>query len=192
MGPLRKPLPVKYFVGMLSSRKDLFSACEELLTAQHGPIDLHSEIAPWDHSDYYQEEMGPGLFRKFVCWERLREPDLLSAIKHETIRMEKLWSRRCNARECREINIDPGYLTEAKVVLATTKDYAHRLFIGGNVYAEVELNYRKEMAGFVPLEHTYPDFRSARTIEWFNKARETLRAGLLSKGELKKDRALTL
>lgn len=190
MGCLKKPLPVKFFIGMLSNRKELFAACEEHLIRQCGPVDLRSEIVPWVHSDYYRSEMGTGLFRIFVFLENLGEPGHLPLIKQNMIALEKSWSRFRDGEECREINIDPGYLTEAKVVLSTTKDYAHRMYIGGNVYAEVELTYRKDAPGYVPLEHTYPDFRNVQTIGWFNKAREILHGSLLSNGDLKNDRTL--
>jgi hypothetical protein len=74
------------------------------------------------------------------------------------------------------VNIDPGYVTESKVVLATTKDFSHRIYIGNRMYAEVTLRYRKDIRAFVALEHTYPDFRSAETQAWFARVREHLRA----------------
>lgn len=190
MGILKKPLPVKYFIAMLTGDQDLFLSCEKALVELYGPVDVRSEIVPWSHSDYYVTEMGPGLFRKFVCLEQLGTPDQLPLVKHDMIKLEKRWSSRVLGAECRRINIDPGYLTEAKVVLATTKDFAHRLYIGGNIYAELELTYRKDIPGFVPLEHTYPDYRNADTITWFNKVRELLRASLLSKNVLKNDRRI--
>ena len=190
MGILKKPLPVKYFIGMLSSERGLFLSCEEALVERYGPIDLRSEIIPWTHSEYYRGEMGDGLLRKFISFDKLGEPERLPLIKQLMIDLENTWSIDRRDARCRRINIDPGYLTEAKVVLATTKDYAHRLYIGGNIYAEVELNYRKDIPGYVPLEHTYPDFRNNGTLDWFNKARDVLRRSLLSNGQLKKDRTL--
>ena len=188
MGILKKPLPVKYFIAMLASEQELFSSCEEVLMKRYGPVDMQSDIMPWSHSDYYVAEMGDGLQRRFISLEQLGNPDLLPLMKREMIELEKQWSILAHGTECRRINIDPGYLTEAKVVLATTKDFAHRLYIGENIYAEVELTYRKDRQGFVTLEHTYPDYRNSQTIEWFNRAREILRKSLLLKNEMKNDR----
>lgn len=184
MGTMKRPLPVKLFIGMLSSQQDLFRACEEKLAERYGPVDLRSEVVPWTHTAYYRAEMGDRLFREFLFLERLQHPDILPELKQEMIELEAAWSRTVRNENRRRINIDPGYVTEAKVVLATTKDYAHRLYVGGNIYAEVELKYVKETAKFAPLEHTYPDFRSSSTAEWFGEARRLLHDQLHSQGDL--------
>jgi hypothetical protein len=78
----------------------------------------------------------------------------------------------------RRINLDPGYLTEAKVVLATTKDYAHRIYLGSGIFAEVALRYKEAAKSFVPLEYTYRDYEAAETIRLMNDARGRLRKRL--------------
>ncbi len=176
MGTIKKALPVKIFIGMLSSERTVMADCEEKLVTVYGPVDLRSDIIPWNHSDYYQQEMGDELLRQFIAFERLQSPDTLPEIKRRMIEEENNWRGNGRGAEFRRINLDPGYITEAKVVLATTKDFAHRLYIGDNMYAEVELSYRRELRGFMPLEHTYPDFRLDQTIAWFNKARGLLHA----------------
>jgi len=178
MKEIRPPLPVKLFVGMLSPDPELFSVCSELLCRTYGPVDSESELFRWDNTDYYQDEMGANIVRKFIFFERIMDPGNLAAVKHFTIDMEKQFAVFRGGYLRRRINLDPGYVTEAKVVLATTKDFAHRLYIGDNLYGEVTLRYNTKERTFVPHEFTYPDFRTKAYIELFNSARESLRAAL--------------
>jgi hypothetical protein len=178
MGVLVDPLSAKLFVGMLSGNAALFDACAHSLEADYGPVELESERTLWTYSNYYRDEMGPGLFRKFLCFERLIDPGILSSVKQRTTQLEASLAVNRASGKKRTINLDPGYVTESKVVLATTKDYSHRIYIGNRIYAEVTLRYRREMRTFVALEHTYPDFRSRKTQEWFVRVREYLRASL--------------
>jgi hypothetical protein len=182
MGHPLLPLPVKLFVGMISRDTGLFARCAEDLEKTYGSVDLRSDILPWDHSNYYRAEMGTGLCRMFVFFERLIDPGDLSRIKRDTIRQEGAFARSCFGETRRTINIDPGYLTEAKVVLATTKDFPHRIYIGDCIYAESTLHYSRSEQSFIPVEHTYPDFRAAYSIELFGRARERLRSDLQRQG----------
>lgn len=178
MGQLRAPIPVKLFVGMLSPDPRLFQACAQGLTAEYGPIDLESALLPWDHTDYYRSEMGYPLVRKFFFFERLTDPGDLAKVKSVSLELETRYARHGAEGQRRLINLDPGYVTEAKVVLASTKDFSHRVYIGMGVYAEVTLRYDRDERAFQVLEHTYPDFRSAIVKVLFNEARERLRREL--------------
>lgn len=180
MGNIRPPKPAKLFIGMLSPDPALFDACADLLRAEYGPIDHRSGAQPWEYTDYYRQEMGARLLRRFLFFERLIDPALLPAIKRFTNRLEERFAVGTEGSVRRRINLDPGYLTEAKVVLATTKDYAHRIFIGEGIYAEVTLRYEGDR--FTALETTYPDYRAEESLEMFKKARDLLRASL-KKGE---------
>lgn len=178
MGKVHAPLPAKLFVGMLSQDIGLFELCVGRLASAYGPVDMQSDITPWDHSDYYREEMGPDLRRGFFFFERLIDPGALAAVKHFTLHLEEELSRADASGSRRKINLDPGYITEAKVVLATTKDFPHRVYIGESIYAESTLHYSKKSRSFHAVEHTYPDFRSASCRDLFNRAREILRTRL--------------
>lgn len=180
MAAIRQPIPVKLFVGMISSEPSLFDECAELLSAEFGPLDLRAPIVAWDKTEYYRQEMGTGLQRTFVFFERLLDPEQLASIKHKTNLVEKRLSHAASSH--RRINLDPGYITEAKVVLASTKDFSHRVYIGQHIYAEVTLQFREQGRTFVALEHTYPDFRRKDLIELFNGARGLLRVALKEKG----------
>jgi hypothetical protein len=176
MADIRQPIPVKFFVGMISHETSLFDECAELLCTEFGPLDLRSPIVTWDHTEYYRQEMGTALLRTFMFFERLQNPEQLASVKNLTNRIEKRFSLATIGN--RRINIDPGYITEAKVVLASTKDFSHRVYIGQNIYAEVTLQYREQGKTFVALDHTYPDFRRKDMVDVFNGARGLLRAAL--------------
>ncbi len=178
MGVIRTPKPVKLFVGMLSSEPALLDECTALLSATYSAIDHESAVLPWETSDYYREEMGPGVYRKFIFFKELIDPAKLAGIKNSTNALEAQFSEKAPSGSRRRINLDPGYVTEAKVVLASTKDYSHRVYIGENMYAEVTLRYSSKERSFMAFDHTYLDFRTKTYQDLFNKARNLLREGL--------------
>ncbi len=178
MGTARHPLPVKLFVGMLSREAALFDACAEILKKEYGPLEAESALIPWDKTDYYRDEMGPDIIRKFLFFEHIVDPGRLPSIKRFTNAVERSYAIPDGETLKRRINLDPGYVTEAKVVLATTKDFAHRLYIGDDIYAEVTLRYDAKQRSFAPLDQTYPDFRTREYLELFNAARKNLKSVL--------------
>lgn len=183
MGVMRPPLPVKLFIGMLSPEPDLFDACAKILGAEFGPLDFESAILPWNKTAYYRDEMGPNILRKFLFFGPLLDPGRLPLIKKFVVDLEREYSVSADRQMRRMINLDPGYITEAKVVLATTKDFAHRIYIGENIYAEVTLRYSTKERRFVPHEYTYPDYKSEDYLALFHKARQNLRAALNKRQE---------
>ena len=178
MGQIRSPLPVMLFIGMLSPEPGLFDECSNFLQRDFGPIDSGSEYMPWDISDYYREEMGPNIFRMFIFFKRTMDPGRLSAIKKLTNDIENKYTVNAAPGLRRRINLDPGYVTEAKVVLASTKDFAHRVYIGDGIYAEVTLRFSAKDRSFVPHEYTFPEFRTEPYLSMFNSVRNDLRAEL--------------
>ncbi len=178
MARLKKPLPTKLFIGLLSPERALLSECASLLASEYGTTDMESDAAPWNITDYYQDEMGSPLYRKFIFFDALMEPDRLPSVKLFSIGIEERFSRLVEGSLKRRVNIDPGYVTEAKVVLATTKDFSHRIYIGSGIYAEVTLRFNGREQSFAALEHTYYDYRTPDYITLFNKARVALRTGL--------------
>jgi len=178
MGAIRVPIPSKPFVGILATNESFVDDCQHRLVHRFGPVDLVSPIVPWVHSIYYREEMGSPLVRQFFFFERLIDPGVLSRVKLDAMEIEEEFGTREGQRMRRRVNVDPGYLTEAKVVLATSKDFAHRIYIGQGVYAEVALQYSRDRKMFLPLAHTYADFRTALAQTLFLEARKLLRDAL--------------
>ncbi|MBI3597080.1 MAG: DUF4416 family protein [Nitrospirae bacterium] len=172
MGILKPAAPVKLLVGMISGRPALFEEVRPFLTARFGPIDLESPVFAWNHTTYYEKELGTDLKRQFFFFKQSIPPDSLPEIKRFTNEIERRWLRTTAEGNSRQINLDPGYLAPSKIVLATTKDYSHRIYLRDGIYAEVTLMYQGK--SFVPLAHTYPDFRSDDYISLFNEARKRL------------------
>ncbi|MBM3248828.1 MAG: DUF4416 family protein [Candidatus Omnitrophica bacterium] len=167
MGIPFKPQKVKLFFGFISKDEVLFLQTERILFKKFGPIDFMSRMIPFDYTSYYNEELGDGLKRKFVSTKRLIAPEKLADIKLFTNKIENKFS----FHNKRRINIDPGYVSGGKLVLATTKDYSHRIYLGKGIFAEVTLFYQN--GSFHPLQWTYPDYRTKDYIEIFNHLYKT-------------------
>ena len=178
MGVAKKHPPVKLVVGMISGRKPLFDAAQRELVAQFGPVDYESALMPWECTDYYSRELGENLLRKFVAFERLIEPERLAEIKLFTNQLEAKFSEG----GARRINLDPGYLDSAKLVLATTKDRDHRIYIGQGIFAEVTLHFQGK--SFRAWEWTYPDYATPEYIAFFNQIRALYREQMSSQGSV--------
>ncbi len=174
MGEAKKHPPVKLVVGMISGRKPLFDAAQRELMARFGPLDYESALMPWEFTDYYSKELGGNLLRKFLGFERLIEPERLAEIKLFTNQLEDKFSEGGSRR----INLDPGYLDSAKLVLATTKNRDHRVYIGQGIFAEVTLHFRGK--SFQAWEWTYPDYATPEYIAIFNQIRALYSQQVLS------------
>lgn len=155
MGDIREPLPVKLIVAMLSARPEAFEHAQEALADRYGPLDYVSPDLPFTYTDYYAPEMGPRILRRFVSASELVDPGDLARVKVWTNALED----SCRQDGRRTINLDPGYICGGKLVLATTKDQAHRIYLAQGIYAEVTLLYRGRQ--FAVLPWTYPDYRTA-------------------------------
>jgi len=179
VGEISPPQPVKLLVGMLAQRSEWLEAAERLLAAAFGPIDLASGLIPFDFTDYYEPEMGPGLVRKFITHRDLLSPRDIAGIKLATNAMEARLAEELGADVARPVNLDPGYLDGSKLVLATTKDYSHRIYVGDGIYAEITLTWRK--GAWQPTPWTYRDYQSDAYLAFFMQARarylEQRRAG---------------
>jgi len=154
---------------MISSREDAFRIGEERLEERFGPIELRSSVFPFSATDYYEKEMGPGLKRVFLSFERLVPPDSLSAIKLQTNDLEGE-IRAAAGAENRVINLDPGILTPSALIMATAKNFAHRIPLSGGIYAHLELLFTK--TGILTLGWTYPDFRGQGYQDFFLEVRK--------------------
>ena len=166
MGEVVKQRPVKLIAGIIFRDRSKLERAEKCLKRMYGPLETLEMESPFDYTDYYSEEFGSPLFRKIFCFEKPVGPEHLAGIKLETNRLE----HKMRVEGKRTVNIDPGYVTEAKLVLLTTKDYTHRVYIGRRIFAESTLYYRD--GSFRPWPWTYPDYASAGMVDHFNKVRE--------------------
>jgi len=146
----------------------------KLLREYQGPTDLVSETWPFDMTEYYTEEMGEGLLRRFLSFERLIQPDALASIKHLANDIERrICADLALPDDRRLVNLDPGYLVLSKLVLATTKDFSHRVYIGDAIYAECTLRWLD--GEWVSWPWTYPDYASPRYHDYLTQVRERYR-----------------
>ena len=151
----RAPHRVKLVMSFICSREKDFTLALFMSDRQFGPVDFVSEILPFDFTSYYEPEMGGGLWRRMVSFGPLILPDQLVSVK--------LWGysqedQTRNDRGGRRVNIDPGYVAASKFILATGKDYSHRIYIGEGIYGDLTLLFQK--GAFSPLPWTYPDYAS--------------------------------
>ena len=168
MGAVKSHRPVKLIVGMISNDPELIMKVEKQLEWRFGKIDFRTALLDFSYTDYYAPEMGQNLKRQFISFRKLVNPELLPKIKHFTNKLELGLSRE-RGKPSRRINVDPGYVTEAKLVLATTKDNAHRIYLGGGIFAEITLRYMDR--SFLPWEWTYRDYQTREYVDIFNEIR---------------------
>ena len=141
--------------------------------AEWGPVALASSPFSFVETDYYTATMGTGLQKLFFAFERLIDPGLLPSLKHQSNAWESEYARTTSHPEPRPLNLDPGYLTNAKLVLASTKDHSHRIYLAEGIYAEVTLHYKARR--WQARDWTYPDYRRADYHEFFDQCRNFLR-----------------
>ena len=142
------------------------------MTGQFGERLLTSESFPFTETDYYLKSMGTDLHKQFLAFETRIDPATLPAIKAQTNRWEAGYAQQAEHPEARPLNLDPGYITRAKLVLASTKDHAHRIYLQDGIYAEVTLGFRK--GAWYGLPWTYPDYRREDFQDFFTRCREQL------------------
>jgi len=162
------PGPVKLLVGLLFSD---FGVQQEILSAlsnRFGPMDFLSEPVRFDYTTYYDKEIGPGINRQWGSFFHLVAPDMLAEYKLWTNQLEIGFSRN----DRRQANIDPGILSEERFVLATGKNFTHRIYLRDGIYADLTLIYQK--GAFQALPWTFPDYRDPRLLHYLAVLRQKL------------------
>ncbi len=165
MSEPREPLPVKLVASLFSADSGLIEKACSYLESLFGPFDWMSDEIPFDKTRYYEKEMGGPLLRRFVSFERLIAFEEIAEIKIKTNAYEK---GLCVSGR-RTINIDPGCISAERLILATGKNYTHRVYLRRGIYADLTLIYQS--GSFRPLPWTYPDYGDDAIIELFNAVR---------------------
>ncbi len=165
MSTPKAPNPAKLIIGLFMKDTELFEPVSRKLIEKFGNTDMISAWLPFDYTSYYEAEMGTPLFRRMLSFETLISQDSLAGIKRITNEIEKLYSED----EKRKINIDPGYLLHERFVLATGKNYTHRIYIGQNIYADLTLIYQQ--GDFRTLPWTYPDYADEKMLNFLRLVR---------------------
>jgi len=173
MGDINEPKAVLPLIAVSSRYDAALAWAQQRAVEEFGPLRQVSEAFDFSETDYYQATMGKELKKQFVTFEALIDPGMLPQVKRLTNAMEQEYAELHDHPEPRPLNLDPGYLTLAKLVLASTKDHAHRIYLSDGIYAEVTLNFRK--GAWQRSDWTYPDYQRDDFQAFFTSCRQTLR-----------------
>ena len=161
MSILLKPQKVKLITSIFSSSMDILEKAERNLSEAFGNFDFKSILFFFDKTRYYEKEMGWPLYRFFYAFKSLIDPGDLPDIKIKTNDIESTYMGNTG----RKINIDPGYISPERLVLATGKNFTHRIYLAKGIYADLTLIFQK--GKFLPLPWTFPDYASVELREMF-------------------------
>ena len=179
MGKIGKPDPAVLIAAIMACDVSVMEVAKERLTEMFSPLWMESPVFPCTHTSYYDKEMGSGLTKCFVCFKDLIDMSDLPRIKTATNKIEDEIGIKTDDGIKRGVNIDPGYVCLSKLVLASTKDFSHRLYIADGIFAEVTLSYVH--GKFQRFEWTYPDYLTDIALDFFTKVRlgllDRLRSG---------------
>ncbi|MFC1549617.1 DUF4416 family protein [Nitrospirota bacterium] len=155
------------FSGILYADEAYRKRALDAMISAFGPLRHESRPVPW-HSDHYSEELGTPIMRQFLFFRDLISQDALKDTKNRA----RLIENDLSVDGRRRVNLDPGLIAPARVVLATTKDYAHRIYLGEGVYAEATLTFKS--GRFVPSEFAYSDYTEEKALGLFKEMRDEL------------------
>ncbi len=165
MSRLYEPAPAKLVIGVFMADRSLIEPVARRLSETFGAVDMISRWFDFDFTRYYEPEMGSRLFRRMTAFQNMIGQLELSKIKHATNAIETEFAERGKRR----VNIDPGYMLRERFVLATGKNFSHRIYIGDSIYADLTLIYSK--GAFNPLPWTYPDYQSPEMTDFLVRVR---------------------
>ncbi len=160
-----EPEAVMLLMGVLHTARHTVAAITQQLVAEFGPVRAATDALPFNLTTYYQPEMGTALTRWYCVFRTLVQPGDLASIKLRTNALEH--ASAVDGR--RTLNLDPGLLTAHSLILASCKNFSHRIYLRDGIYAEVTLLVKG--AQFDVLPWTYPDYRQAQVRAFFDAQR---------------------
>ena len=169
MGTLGEPQPVKLVMGVIYRDEAALDQVESRLAGEVGEVDARSAPFDFDVTDYYEDEMGSGLKRVFLSFKNLIDPGDIVDIKLAAVRLEEDMCREGK----RTVNLDPGYMDFNKLILVSAKFLAQKIYLAKGVYADPTIYYDK---GWKDYDWAFPDFRSGRYSDFFDKVRRLYKA----------------
>ena len=176
MGEIKSFQLYKLIIGVLTTDQFKKEEIVETLSKEFGEIDYVSSFIDFNYTDYYNREMGDNIKRFFVAFKNLADPSALAEIKIATNRLEKQFMENKDGIEARKVNFDPGLLNLSRLILASTKDNAHRIPLGKGIYGEITLLFQKNKTQALPW--SYIDYQSREYTEILFKIRDIYRADL--------------
>ncbi|MBN1395966.1 MAG: DUF4416 family protein [Pirellulales bacterium] len=175
MGQPAPHKPVLLITAAFSRHDEALDWAKQKTVENWGPIALESPRFVFAETGYYEATMGPGLKKVFYAFRRPFDPADLVDIKLATNRWEEEYAALGRRPEPRPLNIDPGYIELGKLVLASTKDFAHRVYLSRGIFAEVTLQYKHHL--WRHHEYTFADYRREDYQQFFSECREWLKRG---------------
>jgi hypothetical protein len=165
------PVPARSFLSVLSARWDAFwPGLKPRLVDIFGDVDYESEPVPFTHTDYYDAELGTPVTRRILSFSRPMPMDSLPGIKQATNALEREWTRAGR----RLFNLDPGYVTCERLVLATGKNFTHRVYLDRGIWADLTLIFQG--GDWFDLPWTFPDYASPEIKRHLTRIREMYKA----------------
>lgn len=162
----QRPTRAKLITGFFLKEKRLSESLAKALSGRFGPVDMVSPWMRFDYTTYYEPEMGAPLFRRLLTFSDLIEQNDLAEIKQITNALELKYSEDNRRR----VNIDPGYMLRERFVLASGKNFTHRIYLEKGIYADLTLIYAK--GSFQKLPWTYPDYADKRMFTFLDVVRK--------------------
>lgn len=166
MSQLKPPVPVKPVAAIFSADREGLAAAARRLEGLVGRLDYVSGEFVFDQTEYYRAEMGWPLLKRFFAAERLMDPAELVELKVRSVELEQDFAPTGR----RQVNVDPGYISAERLVLATGKNSIHRIYLGRGVWADLTLIF--ERGEFRPLPWTYPDYATAEVRRTMKEIRK--------------------
>lgn len=184
MSAVRLIEPVVRICAVITRHDSARTWAIERLSQRWGIVHELSAAVPFDAGSFYRETMGDGLTQTLVAVGDFADPADLADWKHETNDWESLYASLNLSPETRPINLDAGYLSQAKLVLATIKDRDHRIYLRRGIFAEVTLNYVDK--SWRHHRWSYPSYRDVAVAEFCQAVRVRLRSYLIETGQIRR------
>ena len=178
MGEIHTPNLVLPVTAVFTRHPSAVLWAKDRIRREWGEIVLESEPTAFSQTHYYDASMGENLTKYLFAVSPLMAPARLVTMKHQSNAWEEEFARLSRENppgeiaEIRPLNVDPGYVDLGKLVLASTKDYAHRIYLDQGIYAEITLFFRH--GKWEKHAWTFPDYGSGIYDRFLNGCREIL------------------
>lgn len=171
MARVQHPDKGRQIISVIYSSMDALADSLKAIERKFGPVQYETLEVTCQRPEMYREEMGEGLLRRFFSFERFIDRDSLADAKRTCHKIEPDFADHVDGYDFRAVNIDPGILTTSNLIMASHREFNHRIYLKDGVFAEVSLIYAKD--GFRRLPWTHPDFCENEAIEFFNRVRNS-------------------
>jgi hypothetical protein len=171
MARIQKPPPGRLVVSIIYSSMDALADGVKALEKRFGRVQYETLEIPCSEADEYSEEMGTDLLRRFYSFDSSVPRDSLPSLKAACYKIEPKFSDTVDGYHFRTINIDPGILTPSALVMASHKEFNHRIYLRDGVWGEMALMYAHSK--FCRLPWTNPDFCCDEAVDFFERVRGT-------------------